>query len=86
MELKFGDIISFYLEDDSCWGLQGQHTAIVLYDSQGRNLYLYHLDEDLISERAFGLKNPAIDELDNFLECMEEDSIQIIGNIAMGGK
>ncbi len=24
------------------------------------------------------------DEIDNFLECMEEDTVQVIGNIAMG--
>ncbi len=86
MYLKLGDIISFYLEDDSCWGPQGQHTAIVLYDNKGSKLYLYHLDKELINRRTFGLQNPAIDELDNFLKWIDDDNIQIIGNIAMGGK
>lgn len=82
MNLKFGDIISVYFDSDTCWGTEGYHTAIVLYDSKIENLRLYYLDEDMLNIRKIGLFNPESDEIENFLEYWSENTM-IIGNIAM---
>ena len=80
MKLKFGDIISFFFDEDTCWGPYGDHTGIVLYDDVG-NLRLYHLDERVIKQRKGKVLNPESDDLENF-EHIFEDEISIIGNIA----
>lgn len=84
MKLKFGDIISFYFDSDTCWGTEGYHTGIILYDPTMKELRLYHLDEEMLNIRNMNLFDPATDKLDEFLEYWDvEDNIRIIGNIAM---
>lgn len=80
MKLKFGDIISFFFDEDTCWGPYGDHTGIVLYDDDG-NLRLYHLDERVVKHQKCNSLRPASYDLENF-ERNFVDEISIIGNIA----
>lgn len=89
MKLKFGDIISFYFHKDSCWGPEGDHTAIILYgcdlETETKKLRPYYLDKDMINIRITGgLCDPLSSDIEEFIR-QYGDSVTIIGNIAMRG-
>lgn len=81
MKLKFGDIISVTFDEDTCWGPEGTHTAIILFDKDGKELQVHWLDKKMIKQRSKSIFNPAIDELDG-LVCYWGEYIQVIGNLS----
>lgn len=78
-KIKFGDILQFFFDDDSCWGPCGKHLGIVLYDKDF-NLRVYLLDKRVIKLRKGKVANPESYDLECFISNYE-DEISIIGNI-----
>lgn len=81
-DLKFGDLIMVYFDSDSCWGNEGFHTGIILYDDNCNKLQIHWLDEDLIVFKNIGVFNPAIDDLEDFLKHWGIEMINVIGNLS----
>lgn len=81
-DLKFGDLIMVYFDSDSCWGNEGFHTGILLYDDNRNKLQIHWLDEDLITFRNISVFNPVIDDLEDFLKHWGIEMINVIGNLS----
>ena len=79
--LKFGDLIMIYFDSDSCWGNEGFHTGIILYDDI-YNLQIHWLDEKMIKFRGDNIFNPSIDDLEDFLKHWGIEMINVIGNLS----
>lgn len=78
-KIKFGDILQFFFDDDTCWGPYGDHSGIVLYDKDF-NLRVYLLDKRTIKLRKGKVTNPESYDLECFISNYE-DEISIISNI-----
>ena len=81
MPLKVGDVISFKLTSDTCWGSKGKHRAVVL--EENKDIIVQYLDLKLIKSRIGNLKaTQGYDIIEDFLNCSYVDDIKVLKNIS----
>lgn len=81
MKVEVGDVISFKLTRDTCWGPKGKHRAVVL--EENKDIIVQYLDLKLIKSRIGNLTAmQGYDILNAFLNCSYVEDIKVLKNIS----